>query len=143
MNAAHFGPMLAAALALGCGACAAPARERTPDAAALEAEVRRLIGDARCSADAQCRTLAFGAKACGGPQAYLAWSTQVTDEAALLQAAQRHAERRRADLRQSGLMSDCAVVADPGASCMPALAASAPAERTCRLQGASGRRSAQ
>lgn len=143
MSAQRLGTTLAVAFALACGACAAPATERAADAAALEAEVRRLIGDARCSAEEQCRTLAFGAKACGGPQAYLAWSTLVTDEAALLQAAQRHAERRREDLRKSRLMSDCAVVVDPGASCAPSTAASAPGARACRLQGASGRRSAQ
>ena len=112
-------------------------------ALALEAEIRQLIGDGRCSADEQCRTLAFGAKACGGPQAYLAWSTLVTDEAALLQAARRHAERRRADLRDSGLMSDCALVVDPGASCAPAAASSAPGMRICRLNGTPGRSSAR
>jgi hypothetical protein len=99
-------------------------------AAALAAEVHRLIGDARCSADAQCRTIAFGAKACGGPQAYLAWSTLVTDTATLEAAAGRHAAWRRAEIGRSGRASDCALVADPGASCLPA---GASGDRACHL----------
>lgn len=109
------------------------------DSAALAAEVRRLIGDAACTADDQCRTLAFGAKACGGPQAYLAWSTRATvDPAALAAAAERHAAVRREELRRSGLMSDCRLVTDPGAVCLPTAAASAPAARACQLRSGLG-----
>lgn len=107
-----------------------------PESAALEAAVRSLVGTAACSSDEQCRTLPFGAKACGGPQSYLAWSILNTDQAALKAAAEKYAAQRREEIRASGLMSDCALVADPGAYC----AASAPAgssagQRTCRLRG--------
>ena len=39
---------------------------KAPDSTALEAVVRGLIGDAACEMHDQCRTLAFGAKACDG-----------------------------------------------------------------------------
>ncbi len=126
--------------------CAAPTHAAGPaqDSAALETEVRRLIGSATCTAQEQCRTLAFGAKACGGPQAYIAWSTLVTEAAALESAAERFAARRRDDLRSSGMVSDCALVVDPGATCAPVGAASAAGQRVCRLLGgAGGRREAR
>ncbi len=69
-------------LACGCAAADAPAGAEAP----ME-KIRALIGDAACDSDAQCRTIAIGAKACGGPEAYLAWSTKRTDATALREAA--------------------------------------------------------
>jgi hypothetical protein len=90
----------------------APAAE-----AALLARLRTEIGDARCSPDAQCRSLAIGHKACGGPQQWWAWSTATArlerlqpwaDELAVLQKQRQEA---------SGRVSNCLYVADPGAVC--------------------------
>lgn len=121
-----------AALAGGAG-CAGQAT----DASALEAQLRGLIGDAACVSDDQCRTVAFGAKACGGPQGYLAWSTLHTDATALAATAEQYAARRRADNQREGRVSDCAMVADPGAYCAPAPSGAA-GQRACRL-GVAGR----
>jgi hypothetical protein len=129
------GLVLAAAAASATAQAAAPAQE----SAALEAEVRRLVGGATCTADEQCRTLAFGAKACGGPQAYIAWSTLVTDAAVLESVAERYAALRREELRSSGVVSDCAIVVDPGATCAPVGAGGATGPRSCRLRDAAGR----
>ena len=49
----------------------------------LLAHIRNEIGTAPCSGDAQCRTLPLGVKACGGPQAWLPWSTQMGHPEAL------------------------------------------------------------
>ena len=112
----------------------------SPETAALEAEVSGLIGDAACTSHDQCRTLAYGAKACGGPQAYLAWSTLRTDAAALNAAADKVAARRRADISKSGMASDCRFVTDPGAYCAaaaPTPSGAAPDPlRACRLRSA-------
>jgi len=91
--------------------------------------IRALIGDAACSSDAQCRTIGVGAKACGGPQAYLAWSTARTDEGALRAAAEEQASARRDDLARSGMVSTCSIVPDPGAVCSAG---------TCRLRSSPG-----
>jgi hypothetical protein len=80
-------------------------------------QVHRLIGEAACTTNADCRTVAVGAKACGGPDAYLAWSARHTDAKALAAAAARYAELRRSQNEQSGRMSNCAFVSDPGARC--------------------------
>jgi hypothetical protein len=121
---------------LGVVGCASSAA----DSAALATKVHVLVGNAACTSDEQCRTLPYGAKACGGPQSYLAWSTAVSDEAALKAAAERYAAQRREELRASGLLSDCALVPDPGAVCAPATTGGGAAPRHCVLQGGNGGR---
>lgn len=122
---------------LALSAAAAPAAPGK-DIAALEASVKSLIGDAACTAHDQCRTIAFGAKACGGPQAYLPWSTLRTNEAALKRAADSYAEARRAEAKQLDMASNCAMVLDPGAYCsaepQSSAAAAGPSARVCLLR---------
>jgi hypothetical protein len=127
---------LAATLALSA-ACAGVEPAPTPVA---PANVEALIGDAACDSDAQCRTIGVGAKACGGPQAYLAWSSKRTDGAALQQAAERQARAARAAAEASGIMSNCMVTKDPGAFCAASVGADgaptagAQPARRCRLR---------
>jgi len=101
--------------------------------------ITTLIGDAACDTDSQCRTIAMGAKACGGPEYYLAWSTKRTDAAALAQAAQRDlASPRNPNAGPRGY-STCVFVTDPGAWCAPASGQARDAAGTqgqaCQLRG--------
>ena len=82
--------------------------------------MQRLIGTAACSTAADCRTIAIGAKLCGGPARYVAYSLRGLDEPAfrsvVTELNQLH--RALADVRaRSGMVSDCSVVVDPGAVC--------------------------
>lgn len=83
----------------------------------LQARILAEIGAARCDIDADCRTLAVGHKACGGPQLWLAWSGgadlagRLEDLAGRLSALQRRRDER------SGAVSNCQFNADPGATC--------------------------
>lgn len=81
-------------------------------------DVVALIATPNCRVDADCATIAVGAKACGGPEAWLAWSRRVTDETTLRAVAARDAEAVRARLRAAGAVSDCRYVGDPGAMCV-------------------------
>ncbi|NRF69095.1 hypothetical protein HLB44_19040 [Aquincola sp. S2] len=86
--------------------------------ACASASVDELIGDAACSSDAECRTVGVGALACGGPQAWRAWSIRrTTDEAALERAVQQQRQEREQAIAKRGEMSICRVVPDPGAHC--------------------------
>jgi hypothetical protein len=98
--------------------CATPPRADAadPQAGTLQ-KIQALIGNAACTDSSQCRTLAIGARACGGPQGYLAWSTTQTDGDALRALAERYKAERQAEIRQKGEMSDCRFLADPGATC--------------------------
>lgn len=109
--------LLAAALA--CSALAACAQTPPePESARLARELRTLIGPAACNSDAQCRTVPVGAKACGGPAGYWAWSTQGTDADAVAALARRQADAHKREVEASGMRSNCAMVSDPGAACV-------------------------
>lgn len=111
-------PLLAWAALTSCAQPTPPAAGAEPEAARLARELRTLIGPAACTADAQCRTLPVGAKACGGPAGYLAWSTAGTDAGQLQALAARQAQAQQRELERSGMRSNCAVVTDPGAACV-------------------------
>lgn len=118
-------PLLAWAALTSCAqpaptapvAPAASAAQTETEAARLSRELRSVIGPAACTSDTQCRTLAVGAKACGGPGGYWAWSSSGTDEARLRDLAQRQTQAATAENMRSGMLSNCSVVTDPGARC--------------------------
>lgn len=120
-------------LALVLPASGGPPRPRDIGADA-SAELHRLVGDAACSLDDQCRTMAIGTSACGGPERYLAWSTLRTEEAALRQAAAAYPSDRRATSQRGGAISTCSPLVDPGARC--AASPGTPGTRHCTLRGA-------
>jgi len=118
-------PLLAWAALTSCAqtppsppAAPAPPAAGETESVRLGRELRAMVGSAACSSDSQCRSLAFGAKACGGPAGYLAWSTQGSDEQKLKALAVRQADAQRREIEASGLRSNCMFVADPGASCV-------------------------
>ncbi len=80
-------------------------------------EVRKAIGPARCTTDADCRTSAIGSLACGGPAGWVAWSMLDADQAALREAIRRHDAIQAQPQHRSGEASICRVVEDPGAAC--------------------------
>jgi hypothetical protein len=119
-------------LLLSCSACSASGPAATSvrpgvGAAPLLAKMRAMVGTAACTDASQCKTVAIGARACGGPEAYLAYSTGATDAEALIALALRHTERRRAEVAKSGLLSTCNLISDPGATCRAG---------TCQLRSA-------
>ena len=85
--------------------------------AALLAQIKTEIGDARCTSDAQCRTPPIGEKACGGPEYWLAWSTTSGRASQLQRWAEELAALQRQRNERSGIQSTCQYNADPGAMC--------------------------
>ena len=94
-----------------------PAGLAAADEAALLARLRQEIGDAPCSVDTQCRSLAVGHKACGGPQQWWAWSTTTARNERLQAWADELAALQKQRDEASGRVSNCQYVADPGAVC--------------------------
>jgi hypothetical protein len=80
--------------------------------------MRALIGNASCTDASQCRTLPIGARACGGPEGYLAYSTSSAPEAELKTLAERHKQERADFHAKSGMLSNCRYMPDPGAVCV-------------------------
>ena len=101
-----------------CQSAAAPSVAQPPTEASLQQQLDAAIGLAGCTADTQCRTLAVGARACGGPAAWRPWSTQNGNQAQALQSlADQLATLQRQRMDQSGMVSTCRYVPDPGAVC--------------------------
>lgn len=107
-----------AILLLGLAASACATEPKPAGAAELLRQIQTEIGGAACSSSQQCHTLAVGAKACGGPEAYLAWSSQRSDGAKLSRLAKLHQAERAAENAGSGRVSNCLFVVDPGAQCL-------------------------
>jgi hypothetical protein len=106
-------PLLACILLTALPARAAPVR----DPATLLARIDAERGAAACDADAQCHSIGIGAKACGGPERYLAWSDKDSDGMRLRALVEEHAQARRAADAKAKMMSTCSIVTDPGAMC--------------------------
>jgi hypothetical protein len=87
-------------------------------AATLLSRLRAEIGAARCDNDTQCRTVAVGERACGGPEAWLAWSATDSDAARLAALSAESVTQARQRNAQSGMASNCRYNADPGAQCV-------------------------
>ena len=107
-------------LLLAASACgSAPTQDDAPPApgnAGLLAQIQAEVGTAACDSTQQCQTIAIGAKACGGPERYLAWSSKGNDGKKLKALAQAQAEASRKQ-QADGMMSTCSIVTDPGATC--------------------------
>ena len=127
----------AALLAIaGCAAAvdgaapASPAPRPEPKSTALHAGIVALIGEAECDGQGQCHAVGLGAKPCGGPESWLAWSTKTTDPRALQEAVQALAQARVEENKASGLASDCMRRPDPSAVCRPR---AGDGKKTCQL----------
>jgi hypothetical protein len=111
--------LLASAATLACAALArasAPTAD-VPDAAQRNARIMQTIGNAECDSDAQCRVIGIGARACGGPQRYVAWSTLATDEAALRELVEADAVESRKAQEKARMSSTCVTPHVPAAQC--------------------------
>jgi hypothetical protein len=83
----------------------------------LRAVIEAARGEPGCTAEGQCRAIAFGAKPCGGPWSYLVYSTATADTLRLAEAVAAY-NRREADLnREQNRSSDCLFVSPPQVAC--------------------------
>ena len=137
MNAfalAGTAPRLTLLLALA-GPASAQA-DGTPPPGDAAQSLAAVIGDAACRSDDDCRTVAVGRLACGGPAGWLPWSTWRSAPKAVARAAQRAVTTPAAPPGRGGDLSICVVLPDPGAWCAPPPPAAAPAGALgqCRLR---------
>ncbi len=80
-------------------------------------QLRAEIGTAACETAQQCKTVAVGHKACGGPETYLAWSSKSSDAGKVRKLADAYGAQRKNENIASGMISTCSAVMDPGATC--------------------------
>ena len=117
--------LVGGALLLKLGGCAAvdaqapagPPAGTPATSAALVPEIKRLIGEASCTRTEDCRVIGVGARACGGPEGFWAWSVIETDQALLEAAVQRQAAVRRDELERLGERSTCDIAPTSRVTC--------------------------
>lgn len=76
------------------------------------AEIHSVINADSCSETSECSFLAYGSKACGGPQGYLLFSNQVNVEA-LSKMVEEYNKAEDAYNKKFGVISDCMFVTPP------------------------------
>lgn len=99
------------------GAGQGPAAATQAQKGATLAQIRKIIGNAACTDSSQCHSLPVGARACGGPEYYLAWSSANNAGDQLRALGERYKAERQAEDKASGRVSDCRYAMDPGAVC--------------------------
>lgn len=80
---------------------------------ALDNQIRSMVGIARADSLEQCRIAAVGKRACGGPEYYIAYSLQVTDENALKQLVDEYTQLRIEHIDETGEMGTCEMIPEP------------------------------
>ncbi|MCU6500514.1 hypothetical protein LPN04_22195 [Rugamonas sp. A1-17] len=106
----------AGALMLIAAACQSAPPANT-NAASLWQKIEAQNADTGCDRDSQCHTIAVGAKACGGPERYIAWSDRAQDGAKLKQLVAQHAAARAEEDKHGHVLSNCMMAVDAGAVC--------------------------
>ena len=116
-----YGRVGAVVLAFGLGTASyadrPTASAAAPPAASRAELIQQLIGDAGCNNDNECRVVGVGALACGGPEAYRAWSISRTDARTLEEAVARDAAIRKDEMEREGMRSKCSVPPVPEVMC--------------------------
>jgi hypothetical protein len=88
------------------------------DYASVHAKLESTLQSASaCTADSECRSIAVGAKACGGPTGYRAYSSKKADPATVEALAGQDHDLAMQAARDSHQVSPCFMLADPGAHC--------------------------
>lgn len=133
--------LLVACIAVACAqppvTAVSAAEAATRGTPAAMAQIDALIGEAACRSDDDCRVIGVGSNACGGPDAYRAWSVTQTDERLLEAMVASDAAARRQAMEQLGIASTCALLPVPGVACL-APANQAAAGRCVLLPSAAG-----
>ena len=100
----------------GCGSRDPYTQEAQPEQESLDSlrsRILELIGEPVASGMSQCRLIAFGAKPCGGPRAYLVYSMETTDSTRLARAVAMYTSEDARLNRELGRTSDCQMVTPP------------------------------
>ena len=79
----------------------------------LRVLIEKEIGTPGANAPSQCKSIAFGSKACGGPERYLVYSTVKTNEARLKQLVNEFNQLAQKINEERKIRSDCMFVTEP------------------------------
>jgi hypothetical protein len=81
--------------------------------AALHQAISAEVGTPAADDVSQCGVIAFGAKACGGPQGYIVYSRKVSNEQRLESLADQYAQLEREWNHRNRVISTCSIAMPP------------------------------
>ena len=114
--------------ALPVAAATPVADAASADYASVHAKLESTLQAASaCTTDGECRSIAVGAKACGGPTGYRAYSSKKADPATVEALAGKDHDLAMQAARDSHQVSPCFMLADPGAHCEQSKCVTGPA----------------
>ncbi|RUO65953.1 hypothetical protein SAMN06297229_0578 [Pseudidiomarina planktonica] len=87
-------------------------------------QIRDIIRPPRASDITQCKLVGLGSRPCGGPERYVIYSTETTDETKLLPAVEEYNRMHKILNEQQGQISICEMLPEPNIAlnsgmCMP------------------------
>ena len=94
-----------------------PLAQMQVDTKQLYQRMQRLTADKNCQETAECKLLPVGNKACGGPEQYLLYSSQQTDEKLLAITNDRYSKLKKQQQQRLGMYTTCQMVIEPVAQC--------------------------
>ena len=117
LGAAGLLLILAAPLVLS-GEVTASASSDEQALKAVRGEIVSLIGEPRCANLVHCRVLALGARPCGGPSEYLAYSSLTANRETIEAKAYEYSFLEEEVNRSKGAVGSCEVLPPPRATCV-------------------------
>lgn len=94
---------------------AAPSKEKVHD---LHQQLSQKTADTTCDSSAQCKVLAVGSRACGGPSKHIIYSTKNVDEAEVKQLAKQLTASEKQFNAETGMVSICQHLSAPSTQCI-------------------------
>ncbi len=98
--------------------CAAVDGGREQEMEALSDAIHKQVAERGCQHDAQCASIAFGIKSCGGPIKYLVYSSAHTDVAELNPLIEKYNHLNKRLIEEDGLLSTCEFISQPVVACV-------------------------
>ena len=101
---------------VACGV-SSPRPTVKPTIAGLQKSIADLVSEKSCDSKKQCQSIAYGAKACGGPTSYLIYSLKNTDKVKMSNEVGQYNQLVKEDNIRSGRISNCSMLIPPTLAC--------------------------
>ncbi|GAA60961.1 hypothetical protein P20652_2833 [Pseudoalteromonas sp. BSi20652] len=88
------------------------------DIKTAKAELNTLITDKQCDTSTQCRVIAVGSRACGGPSSFVVYSTNAASEEQVTILGEKITKLESNYNSQKGMMSICQHLTTPSTQCV-------------------------
>lgn len=88
------------------------------DIKVAKAELNTLIASTQCDTSAQCKVVAVGSRACGGPSDFAVYSTKTSNAAAVFAQSKKITSLESSYNAQNDIMSICQHLTTPSTQCI-------------------------